>query len=116
MYTHYVSTHASSMFYMGCGVRGCWRGVVAQLAAKARCPVLDSRRRHFLCSPKSFQRSTDSNDADPDLFRQVAFKVFGRSSFHRALLCLPHSHAISVGLCFTRKANLEKFGSFLGNS
>ena len=27
-------------------------------------------------------------DADRDLFRQVAFRVFGCSSFHRALLCL----------------------------
>ena len=30
MYTHYVSTHASSMVYMGCGARGCRQGVVAQ--------------------------------------------------------------------------------------
>ena len=68
------------------------------LAAKARCPVFDSRWRHFLCSPKSFQRSTDSNDADRDLFRQVALRssdvapsigfVFRCSFFYRALLTL----------------------------
>ena len=72
--------------------------VARALAAKARCPGFDSRRRHFLCSPKLFQRSTDSNDANHDLFRQVALRasdlapsigfVFGRSFFHRALLCL----------------------------
>ena len=32
-------------------------------------------------------KSTDSDNANHGLFRQVTFKVFGRSSFHWALLC-----------------------------
>ena len=43
--------------------------VARALAAKARCPGFDSWWCHFLCSPKSFQRSMDSNDANRDLFQ-----------------------------------------------
>ena len=56
-----------------------WRGIVAQwLEHWQLCPVFDSRRRQFLSSSMSFQRSTDSNDTDCVLLTRCQ-EVFGLS-------------------------------------
>ena len=46
-----------------CLLVGRHSSVARALTTKARCPLLNSRRRHFLSCPMLFQRSMDSNDA-----------------------------------------------------
>ena len=68
--------------------------VARALAAKARCPGFDSRWRHFLSSPMSFQRSTNSSDAG------CVLSVHCQEGVELSLLplCLSSDVALSNGL------------------